>query len=94
VTEIAVLDPTLTRALPAMVEEIASGVRVSILPAEKRLWKAALCAEYLGYTVSHFRQHIATRPDFPKPFQIGDGREGRRWKGADVMAWAEDRAAA
>jgi len=32
VTEIAVLDPTLTRALPAMVEEIASGVRVSILP--------------------------------------------------------------
>ena len=80
----------MTDPIVAAIERLERTI-VSAIPADKRLWTADSCAQYLGYSRSHFLQKIACRPDFPRPHQVGDGDKGRRWKAADVIEWVDGR---
>ena len=77
-------------SLLAAIDRLSAAV-LSGIPAHKRLWTADGCAQYLGYSKSHFLQKIACRPDFPRPHQVGDGDKGRRWKASDVIDWVDGR---
>jgi len=78
----------LLQAIERLTDAVLTGV-----PMDKRLWNAEACAQYLGYSRSHFLQHIACRPDFPRARFVGTGEGGRRWKAAEVMRWADARRA-
>lgn len=63
-----------------------------VIPADKQLWDAAACAEYLGVSSQHFMQRIAVSPDFPRAINIATGTSrNRRWKVAEIMRWADAR---
>lgn len=76
----------LLEAIDRLADAVLTGV-----PVDKRLWTAEACAQYLGYSRSHFLQHIACRPDFPRSRHVGKGDGGRRWKAAEVIEWADGR---
>ncbi len=56
------------------------------LPAEFKWIDAEAAAEMLGYSVSHFRQRIACRPDFPLARAVGPVGDPR-WNAGQVNAW-------
>jgi predicted DNA-binding transcriptional regulator AlpA len=56
------------------------------LPPELRWVSADAVAEMLGYSVSHFRQRIACRPDFPLARTLGQSGDPR-WNVGQVNAW-------
>jgi predicted DNA-binding transcriptional regulator AlpA len=52
-----------------------------------RLWDAGDVADYFGLSRSSAYSRIVCRPDFPRAIQI-EG-VGRRWKPAEVQAYAD-----
>ena len=81
------MTPDLAPLLDA-VDRLTHAIQTGI-PADKRLWSAEACAQYLSYSTAHFLARIASRPDFPKSRHIGTGDKGRRWKAQEVIEWAE-----
>lgn len=57
-----------------------------------RLWDAGDVADYFGLSRSSAYSRIVCRPDFPRAIQI-EGI-GRRWKPAEVQAYADRHRAA
>lgn len=61
-------------------------------PDEAELWDAAQCAAYFGIAKYTWAQGWAHEKDAPKAIVLGSGpRAKRRWKAAEVKAWAERR---
>lgn len=62
------------------------------IPPERELWDDETIAQYLHVSARHVAERYACRPDFPKAIKLPteSGRNNpRRWKAAEVMAWAE-----
>lgn len=55
------------------------------IPFDKKLWNTKMIADYLGYSVREVQDRITKRPDFPAP----TSRLKNRWKGEEVIKWAE-----
>jgi predicted DNA-binding transcriptional regulator AlpA len=53
------------------------------VPFEYRIWTAKQCAEYLGYTLSYFRNQVRYQDGFPEQLSCG-----LRWKATEVVEWA------
>ena len=51
-------------------------------------------AKHLGTSVDTFDRKIRGEPDFPRPRNITDTREGLRWNLPDVDEWVSHRHAA
>lgn len=71
--------------LSELVEQLRMMTSQSI-PFDKKLWNTRMIADYLGYSLREITDKTTKRPDFPAPLAIGKGR----WKGEDVIKWAEN----
>jgi len=82
----------LTQALNANTEALASMKKVDV-PADRELWDAQKCANYLGIdSARSFSEHTAPLPDFPGSVPIpsirSNSRLQRRWIAQEVQDWA------
>ena len=75
---------TVLRKLDAL-ESIA---RASSIPVADRYLDAADIAALLSLKPAYVREKICSRPDFPAAMRV-DGKGHPRWKGSDVLSWAE-----
>lgn len=78
------------------IEDLAYAITKAVrVPPECRYVGMDVIAEMLDLSVSHVKQRIVSRQDFPKPMRLApeveDGKAGHpRWKMTDVVAWADE----
>lgn len=80
-------DAIIDRIAAALAGRIAPAIPVSI-----DLWDAERIGAYLKVSARQVAERYACRPDFPRPICLPTGtgaNQVRRWKAAEVIAWAE-----
>ncbi len=81
----------------ALIDRLASEIAGRIAPAVPLsidLWDAERIAAYLKVSPRQVAERYACRPDFPRPICLptpSGSNQIRRWKAAEVIAWAEAR---
>lgn len=75
-----------------LLADILSTLRAQAVPLGHRLWDADDVAAYLRVERRYVLERLAVRTDWPKAIALTDGQKGpRRWKAAEIVAWAERR---
>lgn len=74
-------------AIISKLDELICVQRAASIPFSARYLDAEACGGMLGFSGRHFAARIACKPGFPKPIRIDGGHA--RWKGSDVIAWAD-----
>lgn len=73
-----------------LADSIAQKLRL-LPPADKMIWGAKACAEYLGLSDRHFGDRVSKSYGFPEPIELpmDNGKRGHaRWYAIDIQAWA------
>ena len=74
--------------LAQKIDELIKTLSAPKIPDSKRLWTSKECADYMSCSAKHFTTRIATRPSFPVPINLNQGRNGTyRWLATEVMNW-------
>ncbi|QEY15505.1 hypothetical protein D0C16_05665 [Cellvibrio sp. KY-GH-1] len=73
-------------------EKLADAVarKLQLLPpADKIIWTAKQCAEYLGVSERHYVDRLSKSHNFPAPIKLpsDSGRGHARWYAIDIQEW-------
>ncbi len=81
----------MTAELAPVLERLAAALERPAIPLEHQLWTADDVAHYLAVGARTVSESYSLRRGFPAAITLSMGgtRSVRRWKAAEVIAWAE-----